>query len=123
MSNVQTGEFAVKFLDDYLGGSDNFEVDCSYAHNGAFHLNFKNKERYWGCISWIGCCVVDCMAHGSARRVNAGQRRTLIYRYGPHWGNNRYGYQASEELLARLTPERRQIIQPLSPIHPPVVAR
>ena len=63
---------------------------------------------------------VDCLAHGSARRVNAGQRRILIYRYGPHWGNNRYGYQPSDALLARLTPERRRIIQPLPPMHPPI---
>lgn len=63
---------------------------------------------------------VDCMAHGSGRRVNDGQRRVMIYRYGPHWGNNRYGYKPSEELLERLTPERRKIIQPLAPIHPPV---
>ncbi len=63
---------------------------------------------------------VDCLAHGSARRVNAGQRRILIYRYGPHWGNNRYGYRPSDALLARLTPERRRIIQPLPPMYPPV---
>ena len=36
------------------------------------------------------------------------------------WGNNRYGYRPSEALLARLTPERRRIIQPLWPIHTPV---
>lgn len=63
---------------------------------------------------------VDCLAHGSARRVNAGQRRILIYRYGPHWGNNRYGYRPSDALLARLTPERRRIIQPLPPMYPPI---
>ena len=56
---------------------------------------------------------VDTLAHGSARRVNAGQRRVAVYRYGPSWGNFRHGYQPSPELLARLTPERRQIVQPL----------
>ena len=58
---------------------------------------------------------VDCMAHGSARRTNPGHRRMLIIRYGPHWGHDRYGYQPSPELLARLTPDRRQILQPLPP--------
>lgn len=56
---------------------------------------------------------VDCLSHGSARRVNAGERRIIVYRYGPSWGNFRHGYQVSPELVARLTPERRQIVQPL----------
>jgi len=56
---------------------------------------------------------VDALAHGSARRVNEGQRRVAVYRYGPSWGNFRHGYQPSPELLARPTPERRQIVQPL----------
>ena len=43
-----------------------------------------------------------------------GVRRILIYRYGPSWGNFRHGYQPSAELLERLTPERRQIVQPQS---------
>ena len=62
---------------------------------------------------------VDCLAHGSARRIHPGQRRILIIRYGPHWGNNRYSYQPSSELVSRLTNERRAIIQPLSPLLPP----
>jgi len=62
---------------------------------------------------------VDCLAHGSAQRINAGQRRVLIIRYGPHWGNDRYGYQPSDPLLARLTPQRRRIVQPLPPLRPP----
>ncbi len=56
---------------------------------------------------------VDCISHGSAKRVNEGQRRIMVYRYGPSWGNFRHGYQPSPELLERLTPERRQIVQPL----------
>ena len=61
----------------------------------------------------------DCTAHGSARRESEGERRVLIFRYGPHWGNDRYGHQPSPELIARLTPERRRIIQPLPPLTPP----
>jgi len=64
---------------------------------------------------------VDCMAHGSSERVNDGERRMLIIRYGPHWGTDRYGLMPSPELLERLTPERRQIVQPLPPIVPPGV--
>ena len=56
---------------------------------------------------------VDCISHGSAKRVNQGDRRIIVYRYGPSWGNFRHGYQPSPELLERLTPERRQIVQPV----------
>lgn len=55
---------------------------------------------------------VDAISHGSARRVNEGLRRTIVFRYGPSWGNFRHGYRPSPELLARLTPERRRIVQP-----------
>jgi len=54
----------------------------------------------------------DTIAHGSAKRVNEGIRRVAVYRYGPSWGTFRHGYRPSDELLARLTPERRKIVQP-----------
>jgi len=64
---------------------------------------------------------VDAICHGSAKRVNAGMRRIAVYRYGPSWGNFRHGYQPSEALLARLTPERRRIVSPQwAPLRPPV---
>lgn len=56
---------------------------------------------------------VDALSHGSARRVNPGLRRIILYRYGPSWGAFRFGYAPSPELLERLTPARRQIVQPL----------
>lgn len=59
---------------------------------------------------------VDALSHGSATRTNEGDRRILVYRYGPSWGNFRYGYQPSPELLERLTPEQRQIVQPQIPL-------
>lgn len=62
---------------------------------------------------------VDALGHGSAERVNEGERRIIIYRYGPHWGASRWGYLPSDELLTRLTPERRKIVQPLEPIRSP----
>ena len=57
---------------------------------------------------------VDSICHGSARRINPGRRRTVVYRYGPSWGNFRHNYDVSQDLLARLTPERRQIVRPRS---------
>ena len=55
---------------------------------------------------------VDSIAHGSALRTNAGQRRIVVYRYGPSWGFFRHGYRPSPELLSRLTPDRRKIVWP-----------
>ena len=58
---------------------------------------------------------VDALSHGASSRTNPGERRVVIYRYGPTWGNTRYGYVYSQELLDRLTPARRKILQPISP--------
>jgi hypothetical protein len=56
---------------------------------------------------------VDGIQHGAEPRRNQGQRRICVYRYGASWGNFRHGYAASPELLARLTPQRRKVVQPL----------
>ena len=61
---------------------------------------------------------VDALCHGAVARTNSGERRILIYRYGPGWARNDLGYQPTEELLARLTPDRRQILQPVAPRRP-----
>lgn len=58
---------------------------------------------------------VDAIMHGSAARVNEGQRRIAVYRYGPSWGMFRGQYRPSQELLERLTPQRRQIVWPHVP--------
>ncbi len=62
----------------------------------------------------------DAITHGSAARVNSGQRRNTVYRYGPSWGSSRHGYRPSSELIARLSPTRRQLVQPIEPVLPPV---
>ncbi|MDQ2801002.1 MAG: phytanoyl-CoA dioxygenase family protein [Armatimonadota bacterium] len=59
---------------------------------------------------------VDGLMHGGSSRTNAGgERRVTIYRYGPLWGSTRFGYRYSPELLDRLTPERRRLLQPIAP--------
>jgi len=60
----------------------------------------------------------DGTAHGASSRTNPGERRVVIYRYGVSWGSTRYGYRYSDELLARLSPERRAILQPITPRGP-----
>lgn len=47
---------------------------------------------------------VNALVHGSAERINEGEQRILVYRYGPHWGATRDGYQYSDELLNHLPP-------------------
>lgn len=61
---------------------------------------------------------VDALSHGSAERVNPGDRRIIVFRYGPSWGSFRHGYQVSPALIDRLTPERRQIVRPQAPLLP-----
>jgi ectoine hydroxylase-related dioxygenase (phytanoyl-CoA dioxygenase family) len=59
---------------------------------------------------------VDAMMHGGSSRTNPGERRVVILRYGPPWVRSRFGYTYSDELLARLTPERRRILRPVEPM-------
>lgn len=61
---------------------------------------------------------VDGLMHGGSSRTNPGERRIIIYRYGPSWGATRFGYEYSQTLLNRLTPERRAILQPIPPNRP-----
>ena len=54
---------------------------------------------------------VDCLMHGSATRQHPGSRRFFVYRYGPSWGVSRRGYEPSDQLLDRLSPEQATIIK------------
>jgi hypothetical protein len=63
-------------------------------------------------------CFVDATAHGSAKRINPGYRRISVFRYGPSWGNSRWGYRASQGLLDRLNPLARKIAEPQAYRHP-----
>ena len=62
---------------------------------------------------------VDSLMHGGSSRTNPGERRVTIYRYGPIWAATRFGFEYSPELLDRLTPERRNLLQPVAPLRPP----
>jgi hypothetical protein len=62
---------------------------------------------------------VDALCHGGASRIKPGIRRTVVYRYGPYWGATRFGYIYSDELIARLTPERAKILRPIPFRKPP----
>lgn len=58
---------------------------------------------------------VDACLHGGSSRTNPGERRVIILRYGPPWARPRFGYTVSDELLDRLPPARRTIMQPIAP--------
>lgn len=55
---------------------------------------------------------VDSLCHGSAKRANKGERRVVIYRYGPSWGFFRHPYRPSKQLLKNLNKLQRQIVMP-----------
>lgn len=61
---------------------------------------------------------VDGIMHGGSSRTNSGERRVTIFRYGASWAATRFGYEYSQPLLDRLTPERRKILQPIAPTRP-----
>jgi ribosomal protein L21E len=62
----------------------------------------------------------DTITHGSAERRNPGHRRMILYRYSPRWVRSRFNYQPSPELLARLAPEARAILDPIPTRRAPV---
>lgn len=59
-----------------------------------------------------GLIFVDSLCHGSAKRVNKGERRIVVYRYGPSWGFFRHPYRPSKKLLKNLNTLQRQIVMP-----------
>ncbi|HEY6737619.1 MAG TPA: phytanoyl-CoA dioxygenase family protein [Actinopolymorphaceae bacterium] len=61
---------------------------------------------------------VDGLMHGGSSRTNPGERRILIYRYGPSWGATRFGYEYGQALLERLNPQARAILRPVPPARP-----
>ncbi|MCF7817088.1 MAG: phytanoyl-CoA dioxygenase family protein [Kiritimatiellales bacterium] len=62
---------------------------------------------------------VDGILHGGSSRTNDGERRIIIYRYGPAYTRTRYGFEYSKKLLERLTPAQRTILDPVPAIRPP----
>lgn len=57
----------------------------------------------------------DGVTHGSSDRTNPGQRKIMLYRYFPSYISTRWNYMVSKALLDRLTPSRREIVQPVKP--------
>ena len=62
---------------------------------------------------------VDATAHGSAKRIDPGERRISVFRYVTAWSVNRWGYEASPELVKRLNPFASKIVMPYNPRHAP----
>lgn len=88
--------------------ANDFEMYCKHAGEipeGAIEIHMKTGDAL---------LFVDTICHGGAKRTNDGQRRTVVYRYGPSWGRLRHNYEVSQGLLSRLTPRRRDTIQPRS---------
>lgn len=60
----------------------------------------------------------DAIMHGGSARTNPGERRVVIFRYGPSWARTRYNYVYSPELVERLPRSRRRLVQPIPPCRP-----
>lgn len=93
--------FPHPYMTDYSSPMDKLE--------GAVEVHLKKGDAL---------LFVDGISHGASSRTNPGERRVVIYRYGVSWGATRRGYRYSEELLNRLTSERRKILQPITPVSP-----
>ena len=78
---------------------------------------FGTKEIYLKAGDVV--MFTDAITHGSAERTNEGYRRSIVYRYSPRYVRERFDYPHSKDLLARLTPDQRKIIQPTGPRRPP----
>ena len=97
----------------------------NFAHpNTGNYANLDRMDHLEGAIPVYmdrgdALLFVDGLMHGGSSRTNLnGERRVTIYRYGVKWGATRYGFEYSQALLDRLTPERRKILQPLAPNRP-----
>lgn len=96
----------------------------------AFEVDFNTRmkagdERIEGALdvelrAGDALMFVDSLCHGASKRVNPGERRVAIYRYGPGWARTRHGFTYSNELLERVTPAQRKILQPMAPRVPGV---
>lgn len=86
------------------------QVESMGSEAGAIEVHLKAGDAL---------LFVDSLAHGSAERVNPGQRRVVIYRYSPSWTVSRFGYEPSSALLARLTLFQSKIVQPQAVRRPP----
>jgi ectoine hydroxylase-related dioxygenase (phytanoyl-CoA dioxygenase family) len=93
--------------------------------NAGSYANLDRMDHLEGAIpvylnAGDALLFVDGIMHGGSSRTNTtGERRVTIYRYGVSWGATRYGFEYSQALLDRLTPERRKLLQPIAPIRPP----
>ncbi|HEX3815087.1 MAG TPA: phytanoyl-CoA dioxygenase family protein [Mycobacteriales bacterium] len=85
---------------------EQFQTERMDTMPGVIEVHLKKGDALLFC---------DGLSHGASSRSNPGERRVVIYRYGPSWGATRHGYRYSAELIERLTPERRKILQPIAP--------
>jgi hypothetical protein len=103
------------------GSHKSYEVHPILA--GGQHIGHRNEVAAGGAMGGIevhlkagqAILFTDGITHGSAQRINPGYRRTMVYRYSPSSLMPRYNYIPSDELLARLTPAQRAMIQPIPP--------
>ena len=111
-----------------IGPGDGGTVVIPSSHKANFkHPEFDKNRMFRGKLSHAesmtaskeiylkagdGLLFVDSLCHGSTKRVNKGERRIVVYRYGPSWGFFRHPYRPSKKLLKNLSKFQRQIVMP-----------
>ncbi len=138
-SGVQNGNWCVQYMSlivalNDIGPGDGATVAIPGSHKSSFQhpqqvegvgITKRPGQEVEGTVELYlraGDAVLfnDMLIHGSADRTNPGYRRTLVFRYLPSLYAHRWRTVPSDELLARLTPERRKIVQPVEPHRRPV---
>jgi Phytanoyl-CoA dioxygenase (PhyH) len=97
-SNFEHPVMSVPFQDRVASGDEDVE--------GAIEVHLRAGDALM---------FVDNIGHGASKRINSGERRVAIYRYGPKWGRTRHGFVYSDALLERVTPAQRAILRPMAP--------
>ena len=64
-------------------------------------------------------CVRGDEKRLNLRAATRCYRRITLCRYSPRFVATRFNYEVSDDLIDRLTEERRNILQPIPPRNPP----
>jgi hypothetical protein len=125
---MHSGQINILVALTNIGKGDGGTVVIPASHKANFkHPEFDQNKMLKGKVSHAESMIgskevylnagdallfVDSLCHGSAKRINKGERRVVIYRYGPSWGFFRHSYRPSKELLNNLNKFQRKIVMP-----------
>ena len=125
---MHSGQINILVALTNIGKGDGGTVVIPASHKANFkHPEFDKNKMFKGKVSHAefmtgakevylkqgdALLFVDSLCHGSAKRANKGERRVVIYRYGPSWGFFRHPYRPSKQLLKNLNKFQKQVVMP-----------